>query len=201
MKCAATVVRGISADRSVAGSFTRRKTAALPFQIDPSSHCPQAPQVHRFLSLSVPHVPSPAHVVPQSRVLPQESLRTPQRRSLRNDVSAPVTIVETAPAMNDTRSAAMCAFPEEVELFADCSVLGARKLHFLGLGLPFSSWLSTDAASFFASVAVGFFAPLRTLDARDETLGPDCFLAIVPRYSGGSPAPHTIEWLRPRPKK
>lgn len=42
----------------------------------------------------------------------------------------------------------------------------------------FSSWLSTEAASFFASAVVGFFCPLRTLDARVEVGEELCFLAI-----------------------
>lgn len=45
--------------------------------------------------------------------------------------------------------------------------------------LPFfSSWLSTEPASFLASAVVGFFAPDRILEARVEVLLLDCFLAI-----------------------
>jgi hypothetical protein len=46
--------------------------------------------------------------------------------------------------------------------------------------LPFfSSCESTEAASFFASDVVGFFAPESTLLARVERGGVDCFFAII----------------------
>jgi len=43
----------------------------------------------------------------------------------------------------------------------------------------FSSWLSTDAASFFASVTVGFLEPDSTFEASDETEEEVCFLGIT----------------------
>lgn len=42
----------------------------------------------------------------------------------------------------------------------------------------FSSCESTDAARRFTSVGVGFLVPLRTLEAKVETFGVDCFFAI-----------------------
>lgn len=64
-----------------------------------------------------------------------------------------------------------------------CPTIGSRKRQLGRVAyrprLPFfSSWLKTEAASFLTSFAVGFLAPESTLDAREDVLSEDCFLAI-----------------------
>lgn len=70
---------------------------------------------------------------------------------------------------------------------------------FLGLLPFFSSWLNTDAASFFASDCVGFLAPDKTFPASVDILLLDCFFVMaVPLFVGLRLAGKIIAGLLPK---